>query len=333
MTQGSLDGNLITCAWHNWKFRVDDGACVVGEEDITTHRATVDDEGVGAGHAWRSPTSTHCAPGCWPACAGVSNATTSARSAATWFGCCRPTPTRENWSGRRSPMEHPGPSSVGGIRSPPPPTAWRWSICTRVTSGHCRSCRRSPASPRPNATARSTRFPTRSPHLPAEPLAEFRRAVEAEQLEQAQALVRGAIHAGYTAPRPAAVVHGGGQRSPAVVRSRCHLLPEGLRTPRLHRLATRRHGAAAPRADHRVRHPRRRAALHPPIHARPRRRRPGRSGRPCPSTTAGATTAPCWPRCSAATARRSFPPWSPRCEPEPVSTACSTSWSRRSASG
>ena len=31
MTQGSLDGNLITCAWHNWKFRVDDGTCVVGE--------------------------------------------------------------------------------------------------------------------------------------------------------------------------------------------------------------------------------------------------------------------------------------------------------------
>ena len=45
MTQGSLDGNLITCAWHNWKFRVDDGACVVGEEDITTHPATVDDDG------------------------------------------------------------------------------------------------------------------------------------------------------------------------------------------------------------------------------------------------------------------------------------------------
>ncbi len=45
MTQGSLDGNLITCAWHNWKFRVDDGTCVVGEEDITTHPATVDDDG------------------------------------------------------------------------------------------------------------------------------------------------------------------------------------------------------------------------------------------------------------------------------------------------
>lgn len=45
MTQGSLDGNLITCAWHNWKFRVDNGACVVGEEAITTHPVSVDADG------------------------------------------------------------------------------------------------------------------------------------------------------------------------------------------------------------------------------------------------------------------------------------------------
>jgi len=45
LTQGALDGNLLTCAWHNWKFRVDDGACVVGEEDITTHATTVTDDG------------------------------------------------------------------------------------------------------------------------------------------------------------------------------------------------------------------------------------------------------------------------------------------------
>src|SRR4249920_2477434 len=45
LTQGSLDGNLLTCAWHNWKFRVDDGACVIGEENITTHDATVADNG------------------------------------------------------------------------------------------------------------------------------------------------------------------------------------------------------------------------------------------------------------------------------------------------
>jgi nitrite reductase/ring-hydroxylating ferredoxin subunit len=41
LTQGTLDGNLLTCAWHNWKFRVDDGACVLGEEDVRTHPVTV----------------------------------------------------------------------------------------------------------------------------------------------------------------------------------------------------------------------------------------------------------------------------------------------------
>jgi nitrite reductase/ring-hydroxylating ferredoxin subunit len=45
MTQGSLDGNVITCAWHNWKFQVDDGQCVVGEENIQTHEVAIDAAG------------------------------------------------------------------------------------------------------------------------------------------------------------------------------------------------------------------------------------------------------------------------------------------------
>ena len=45
LTQGTLDGNLLTCAWHNWKFRVDDGSCVLGEEDVRTHPVTVDADG------------------------------------------------------------------------------------------------------------------------------------------------------------------------------------------------------------------------------------------------------------------------------------------------
>ncbi len=45
LTQGSLDGDLLTCAWHNWKFRVSDGACVLGEEDVRTHEVTVGDDG------------------------------------------------------------------------------------------------------------------------------------------------------------------------------------------------------------------------------------------------------------------------------------------------
>ena len=45
LTQGDLDGDLLTCAWHNWKFRVSDGTCVLGEENVRTHEATVAEDG------------------------------------------------------------------------------------------------------------------------------------------------------------------------------------------------------------------------------------------------------------------------------------------------
>ena len=40
LTQGDLDGDLVTCAWHNWKFRVTDGVCVQGEEGVQTHHVS-----------------------------------------------------------------------------------------------------------------------------------------------------------------------------------------------------------------------------------------------------------------------------------------------------
>ena len=45
LTQGELNGDLLTCAWHNWKFRVTDGACVQGEEDVQTHPVEVSPAG------------------------------------------------------------------------------------------------------------------------------------------------------------------------------------------------------------------------------------------------------------------------------------------------
>lgn len=45
LTQGTLEGDLLTCAWHNWKFRVDDGSCVLGEEDVRSHDVTVASDG------------------------------------------------------------------------------------------------------------------------------------------------------------------------------------------------------------------------------------------------------------------------------------------------
>jgi nitrite reductase/ring-hydroxylating ferredoxin subunit len=45
LTQGDLTGDLLTCEWHNWKFRVSDGACVVGEESVQTHEVVVASDG------------------------------------------------------------------------------------------------------------------------------------------------------------------------------------------------------------------------------------------------------------------------------------------------
>jgi nitrite reductase/ring-hydroxylating ferredoxin subunit len=45
LTQGELDGDHVTCEWHNWKFRVTDGACVQGEEAVRVHDVDVDEHG------------------------------------------------------------------------------------------------------------------------------------------------------------------------------------------------------------------------------------------------------------------------------------------------
>ncbi len=43
---GDLTESSVTCVWHNWKFDVRTGACLVGEEDVVSHGVHVDDEGV-----------------------------------------------------------------------------------------------------------------------------------------------------------------------------------------------------------------------------------------------------------------------------------------------
>src|SRR5690606_2454928 len=41
---GSPDGDaLVTCLWHNWKFRHSDGACVLGEENVAAHDVRIVD--------------------------------------------------------------------------------------------------------------------------------------------------------------------------------------------------------------------------------------------------------------------------------------------------
>lgn len=43
LVQGALDGEMLTCEWHNWKFRVSDGSCVLGEEAVASHIVTIED--------------------------------------------------------------------------------------------------------------------------------------------------------------------------------------------------------------------------------------------------------------------------------------------------
>ncbi len=46
LVQGGLDGELLTCEWHNWKFNVADGSCVLGEEAVASHAVSLDDGAV-----------------------------------------------------------------------------------------------------------------------------------------------------------------------------------------------------------------------------------------------------------------------------------------------
>ncbi len=198
MTQGSLDGNLITCAWHNWKFRVDDGTCVVGEEDITTHPATVDDDGT-VRVTVRRPDPDTMRPHLLASLrrgighnyiGQVSRDVVRLLQADT-------NPGELVWEA----VQHGAPRADFG---------WGHSIASatdclamvdlyegdqralpivQAIAGIAETERDRPVNPLPD--------PARD--LPADPLAAFRRAVESEQLDVAQALVRGAIHDGRTA--------------------------------------------------------------------------------------------------------------------------------------
>ncbi len=43
LVQGQLCGKLLTCSWHNFKFDITNGACVMGEEAVRTHEVRVVD--------------------------------------------------------------------------------------------------------------------------------------------------------------------------------------------------------------------------------------------------------------------------------------------------
>ena len=45
LVTGSLDGEVVTCQWHNWKFDTSTGRCLVGEEDVRSHDLEVSNRG------------------------------------------------------------------------------------------------------------------------------------------------------------------------------------------------------------------------------------------------------------------------------------------------
>ncbi len=198
MTQGSLDGNLITCAWHNWKFRVDDGECVVGEENITTHPAAVADDGT-------ISVMLHVPD---------VEATRPRLLASLRRGVER------NYIGQVSrdvvrllqADANPGELVWEAVNHGAPRAEFGWghSIASatdclamvdlyegdqralpivQAIAGIAETERDRPVNPLPDPV-----------HvMPRDPLGAFRVAVESEQLEDAQALVRGAIDIGYSA--------------------------------------------------------------------------------------------------------------------------------------
>ena len=198
MTQGSLDGNLVTCAWHNWKFRVDDGACVVGEEDITTHRATVDDDGLVRVRLTEPDLDTLRPRLLASLRRGVEHDYIGQVSRdVVRLLQADANPGELVWEA----IDHGAPRAEFG---------WGHSIASatdclamvelydgdqralpivQAIAGIAETERDRPVNPLPDPTAQ----------LRGDPLTEFRRAVESEQLEPAQALVRGAIHAGFSA--------------------------------------------------------------------------------------------------------------------------------------
>jgi nitrite reductase/ring-hydroxylating ferredoxin subunit len=44
LAEGSVDGDcVLTCNWHNWKFRLDDGECVLGGDHVRRYDVRIDD--------------------------------------------------------------------------------------------------------------------------------------------------------------------------------------------------------------------------------------------------------------------------------------------------
>lgn len=200
LTTGNLDGELLTCAWHNWKFRVSDGRCVLGEEDVRVHDVTVDAEG----ELWVAIRETD------PAVQRPMLLASLRRGIERdYIGQV----SRDVVRLLRADTD-PGELFWEAVAFGAPRAEFGWghavaslTDCLSMVDHYSGDDRALPivqAIAGVSETERdrpARRLPDPLSALPSDPRGEFRRLVESEQMEPAQALVRGAIEAGYDAAR------------------------------------------------------------------------------------------------------------------------------------
>jgi nitrite reductase/ring-hydroxylating ferredoxin subunit len=198
LTTGELDGNLITCAWHNWKFRVNDGTCVLGEEDVRTYPVTVDDDGT-LSVAFSEPDPAELRPKLMNSLRSGMERQYVGQVARDVVRLLRAdaNPGELIWEA----VAYGAPRAEFG---------WGHSIasltdCLSMVEHFDGDDRALPIVQAIAGVAEAERG--RAPRtladpldtLPVDPRSEFRRQVETEQLDGAQSVLRGAIHAGATA--------------------------------------------------------------------------------------------------------------------------------------
>ena len=198
LTQGTLDGNLLTCAWHNWKFRVDDGVCVLGEEDVRAHPVTVRRDG-SLGVTLNEPDPAEVRPRLMASLRrGIEH---------DYLGQV----SRDVIRLLRADA-NPGELVWEAVAFGAPRADFGWghsvasaTDCLAMVDLYDGDQRALPIVQGIAGIAEVERdrpvnvLPDPVTELGSDPGAEFRRLVEAEDLAPAQALVRGAIHAGWSA--------------------------------------------------------------------------------------------------------------------------------------
>jgi nitrite reductase/ring-hydroxylating ferredoxin subunit len=194
LAQGDERSGVLTCAWHNWKYRLDDGTCLVGEEDLRMYPVTVRGGQLVADlrppdpGAQRARLTASLRRGLDDGYVGQMSRDIVRLLRAdadpvqvVWEAVAWGAPRAEYGFGHAMASLVDclavAESSAGDARALPMVTAF---------AGIADSERRRPLRPQPD--------PVRQ--LPARPGAAFRAAIEAEDVTGAEALLRGALAAG-----------------------------------------------------------------------------------------------------------------------------------------